>query len=197
MPLLLLCLGAILASAAQRAASRAPLCPPRLGLLWRRGPTFPAALRRPLRRSAPWPPLLHHPSQVTRSRTRSSPSATSRPARQRMPSLAARIAAADHRVRAQAVLLPPSEHLFQTLWFHHLLLRHCHEMVPEPSSYPARRFLHVQDWRAFTASTDTVPIPSTGTATEVGVSPVESFLHPWLMVKPVGCTLSTLYSNCI
>jgi hypothetical protein len=26
---------------------------------------------------------------------------------------------------------------------------------------------------------------------------VESCLHPWLTAKPVGCTLSTLYSTCI
>jgi hypothetical protein len=49
---------------AQRAASRAPLRPLHLGPLWRRGRTPPAALRRPLCRSALWFPLLHHLSWV-------------------------------------------------------------------------------------------------------------------------------------
>ncbi len=66
---------------------------------------------------------------------------------------------------------------------------------------------------AFTVSTEAVPIPSAGTATEVrpltsspssrGQSsggalwrPVETCLHPWSTVKPVGCTLTPLYSPC-
>ncbi len=79
--------------------------------------------------------------------TRSSPSAASRSARQRTLSLAARVTAADRRVRAQAALPQPSGSRFQTRWSLRLLLRRCHEMVPEPFSYPARRFLHAQDLR--------------------------------------------------
>jgi hypothetical protein len=64
---------------------------------------------------------------------------------------------------------------------------------------------------AFTVSTEAVPVPSMGSATEVrpltsspssrgqssGGSSVETCLHPWLTVKPVGCTLASLYSPCI
>jgi hypothetical protein len=40
----------------------------------------------------------------------------------------------------------PSRSRFQTRWFLHLpLLRHRHRTVPEPFSYPARRFLHAWD----------------------------------------------------
>jgi hypothetical protein len=77
-------------------------------------------------------------------RMRSSPSATSRPARQRTPSLAARVTMADRQVRDQAALLQPTGSCFQTRWFLHLLLRHHHETVSEPFSYPARRFLHAR-----------------------------------------------------
>jgi hypothetical protein len=70
------------------------------------------------------------------------PSDALRPARQQMPCLAARVAVADRRVRAQAVLLQPSMSHFQTHWFLHLLLRHRNKTVPEPFSYPSRRFLH-------------------------------------------------------
>ncbi len=81
-------------------------------------------------------------------RMRSSPSAASRLARPRTPRLAACVAAADHRVCTQAVLPQPSGSRFQTRWFLHLPPRHCHETVPKPFSYPARRFLHARDrWR--------------------------------------------------
>jgi hypothetical protein len=79
--------------------------------------------------------------------TRSSPSATSRLARPRTPRLAARVVAADCRVRTQAVLPQPSGSRFQTCWFLHLPLRLRHETVPEPFSYPARRFLNARDRR--------------------------------------------------
>jgi hypothetical protein len=79
--------------------------------------------------------------------TRSSPSAASRLARLWTPRLAARVAAADRRVHTQAVLPQPSGSRFQTRWFLHLPLRRCHETVPEPFSYPARRFLHARDRR--------------------------------------------------
>jgi hypothetical protein len=81
------------------------------------------------------------------SKMRSSPSAASRPARPRTPRLAARIAAAGRRVRTQAALPPPSGSRFQTRWFLHLPPWRHHKMVPEPFSYPARRFLHARDQR--------------------------------------------------
>jgi hypothetical protein len=74
-------------------------------------------------------------------------SAASRLARPWMPRLAAHVAAADRQVRTQAVLPQPSGSRFQTRWFLHLNLRRHHETVPEPFSYPARRFLHAQDRR--------------------------------------------------
>ncbi len=97
---------------------------------------------------------------------RSSPSATSRPAWPRTPSPAAHVAAADCWVPAQAVLSQPSGSRFQTCWFLHLPLQRRHEMVPEPFSYPVRRFLLVTG-SAITGSTDAVPVPSMGTAIEV------------------------------
>jgi hypothetical protein len=50
--------------AAERAARRAPLRPPRLDPSGRHHPTPSAALRQPLCRPSPWTPLLHHPSRV-------------------------------------------------------------------------------------------------------------------------------------
>ncbi len=69
-------------------------------------------------------------------------------ARPRTPRLAAPVATADRRARAQAVLLQPSWSRSQTRWFIHLpLLRHRHVTAPEQFSYPARRFLHGRDRR--------------------------------------------------
>jgi hypothetical protein len=100
---------------------------------------------------------------------RLSPSAALRLARLRTTRLAACIAAADCRVCTQAVLTQPSGFHFQTRWFLHLLIRHRHETVPAPFSYLARRFLHTRDpGGAITGATDAVPVPSMGTATEVG-----------------------------
>jgi hypothetical protein len=79
-------------------------------------------------------------------RTMWSPSATLRPAQQRTPCLTACVAATDRRARAQTVLPQASGSRFQIRWFLHLLLpQRCHETVPEPFSYPARRFLHARD----------------------------------------------------
>ncbi len=100
-------------------------------------------------------------------RTRSLPSAASSPIRQRTPSLAARVAMADCWVRTQKALPQPSGSRFQTLWFHHLLLQRCHETVPELFTYPARRFLHAQDWRRLHSLHRRGPIPSMGTTREV------------------------------
>jgi hypothetical protein len=100
--------------------------------------------------------------------TRSLPSATSRIAWPRTPRLAARVDAADRRVRTQAVLPQPSGSHFQTRWFLHLPLQRCHETVSEPFSYPARRFLHAWDRRRHHRCHRRGPVPSTGTATEVG-----------------------------
>jgi hypothetical protein len=112
----------------------------------RPGSTPSAALRRPPRGPAPRPPAPS-PSESGRG-TRLLPSAALRPARPRTPSLAARVAAADRRARAQAVLPQPSGSRFQTRWSLHLpLLWRRHETVPEPFSYPARRFLHARDRR--------------------------------------------------
>ncbi len=84
----------------------------------------------------------------SKSGRRTSQSAALRPARQLTPCLAARHTAADRRTHAQAVLPQPRGSRFQTHWFLHLLLlQHCHETVPEPFSYLARRFLHLLDRR--------------------------------------------------
>jgi hypothetical protein len=78
------------------------------------------------------------PSELGRG-TRWSPSAASRLARPRTPRLAARVTAADHRARAQAVLPQPSGSRFQTRWSLLLHLhRRRHATVLEPVSYPFR-----------------------------------------------------------
>jgi hypothetical protein len=87
------------------------------------------------------------PSESGRGR-RWSPSAALRLARLRTPRLAARVAAAVRWARTQVVLPQSSRSRFQTIRFLHLLLPQLrHETVPEPFSYPARRFLHVQERR--------------------------------------------------
>jgi hypothetical protein len=86
------------------------------------------------------------PSKLGRG-TRWSLSAALRPARQQTPRLTARVTVADHWARAQVVLPQPSGSRFQTHWFLHLLLLRCRrKTVPEPFSYPVRRFLHARDW---------------------------------------------------
>jgi hypothetical protein len=87
------------------------------------------------------------PSESGRG-TRWLPSAALRLARPQMPCLAARVAAADRWARAQAVLPHPSGSRSQIRWsLHLLLLWRRHETVPEPFSYPVRRFLHAWDRR--------------------------------------------------
>jgi hypothetical protein len=145
MPLLLLCLGTILASSCP--ASCKPSCspPPLSGFVvvaWSHLSNCSTTAPMPFCAVAPAPSLSE-----SGLGTRSSPSATSRPARQRSLSLAARVAVADHWVCAQAVLPQPSGSRFQSRFYLHLPFR-CHlETVPELFSYPARRFLHAQDWR--------------------------------------------------
>jgi hypothetical protein len=126
--------------------------------------------------------------------TRWSPSATLRLAQQQTPRLAARVAAADCRARAQAVLPQQSGFRFLTCWFLCLLLpRRCNETIPEP--FPTQRggFCMHGTGGTFTASTDAVPVPVNGHCPrgwtsdlfssqlrpELGVSPVESCLRPW------------------
>jgi hypothetical protein len=99
--------------------------------------------------------------------TRSSPSAASRPAWLQTPSRAARVAASDCRVRAKAVLPQPSGSHFQTRYcLHHPLRR-----PPKQSRncFPTRRggFCTPGTGGVFTVSTEVVPVPSTGTATEI------------------------------
>jgi transposase InsO family protein len=125
--------------------------------------------------------------------TRSSPSVASRPARPRTPCLAVRVAMADRRVRAQVVLPQPRGSRFQTRWFLHLPLQRRHKTVPEPFSYPARRFLHARDWRRHHRchKRSTRPVNghrhrgwtsdlfSSRPRPELGGSPVDTCLHPW------------------
>jgi hypothetical protein len=79
----------------------------------------------------------------------------------------ARVAAADRRARAQVVLPQPSGSHSQTRWSLHLLRRR-HKTVP--NRFPTRRggFCTPRTGGAITGATDAVPVPPTGTATEVG-----------------------------
>jgi hypothetical protein len=135
---------------------------------------------------APSPSELGHTTRLL-------PSAAPRLACPQTPCQAARVATADRQIRNQADMLQPSGSRFQTCWFLHLPLRRRHETVPAPFSYPARRFLHARAWRPIKGATDAVPIPSTGTPTEVGPmtssppgrgqilggSTEDTCLHPW------------------
>jgi hypothetical protein len=86
------------------------------------------------------------PSESGRG-TRWSPSAALRLARPWTSCLATHVAVEDRQASAQAVP-QPSGSSFQTCWSLHLpLLRRRHKTVPEPFSYPARRFLHARDWQ--------------------------------------------------
>ncbi len=139
--LLLLCLGTILAPSCP--ASFQPSCspPPLSG-------SVGAAWFHPFSRSTMAPTqscAAPSPSESGRG-MRWLPSAALR--LPRTPRLAARVAEADRRARAQAALPQPSGSCSRTRWsLHLLLLRRRHVSVPEPFSYPARRFLHAQDRR--------------------------------------------------
>jgi hypothetical protein len=104
--LLFLCLGTILAPSCPASCHQSSSPPPSSGSVvtaWSplssrstRAPTLFCAMA-----PAPSPSESGH-------ETRSSPSATSRPARQWTPSLEARVAAADHQVHVQVALPQPS-----------------------------------------------------------------------------------------
>ncbi len=152
--------------------------------------------------------------------TRSSPSATSRPAWKRTPCVAVRDAAADCWASAKAVLPPPSISRFQTRWILHLLLpMHCQPMVQELFFWSRTSFLHTLDQRRHPClhSTGTRTVSGAVSASKIGplTSPPASrrqssdrarwrrAIHPWLTVKPVGlvpkhpCTQCTvLYISC-
>jgi hypothetical protein len=121
-------------------------------------------------------------------------SAALRLARLRTPRLAALVAAADRRAHVQVALPQPSGSHFQTRWFLRLLLhRRRHKTVPEPFSYPARRFLHARDLRCLHSPHRRCTCPVRGhrprgwtsdlffsqPRPEFRGSPVESRLRPW------------------
>jgi hypothetical protein len=142
---LLLCLGTILAPTCP--ASCQPSCspppPPSVSVRADSLHPFSRSTMAPTRfctvAPAPSPSKSGH-------RMRWSLTAALRPSRQRTPRLAARVAGADHWAHTQAVLSQPSGSRFQTRWFLHLLILRCHhKTVPEPFSYPARRFFRTRD----------------------------------------------------
>jgi hypothetical protein len=207
----LLCLGTILAPSCPASCQLSCSPPPSSG-------SVGAAWFHPFGRSTTAPTRFcaadpsPSPSESGRG-TRWSPSAASRLARPRTPRLAARVAAADRQVRTQAVLPQPSGSRFQTHWSLHLLLPwHCHETVPEPFSYPARRFLHARDRRRHHRCHRHGTRPVNGhrhrgwisdlfsqLRPELGGSPVDTCLHPWSAVRPAGCTPThwTVHVQCL
>jgi hypothetical protein len=85
------------------------------------------------------------------------------------PRLEACVAAAYRQARAHVVLPQPGGSHSQIRWsLHLLLLRRRHETVPEPFSFLVRRFCTPGTGGAITGATDAVPVPSSGTTTEVG-----------------------------
>jgi hypothetical protein len=203
MPLLLLCLGSILACSCPASCQPSSSLPPLSGSItvaWSHLCTRSTMAPSPFCAVAPAP----SPSESGHE-TRSSPSASSRPARQWTLSLAARIAAADRQAHAQAALLQPSGPRSQTRWFLCLPLRRRHKTVPEPFSYLARSFLHTRDrhclhslhrrgtrpinWhrqRGWTS--DLLPAKARAQGKPCGELPTSL-----VTVKPVRRTLATLY----
>jgi hypothetical protein len=165
--LLLLCLGTILAPSCPASCQPSWSPPPSSGFVgaaWFH--PFSRSTTAPMRFCAVAP--APSPSESGRG-TRWLPSAALRLARLRMQRLAACVAAADHRDRAQEVLPQPSGSRSQTRWSLHLLLLRCHyETVPEPFSYPARRFFHTRDRRRHHRCHRCGTRPVKGTATKVG-----------------------------
>jgi hypothetical protein len=171
--------------------------------------TSPATLRWPLCRSVPRTPLLHHPSQVQgQVHLRQLPQSLHgcgrsawKPASPRQT--ARFVPKQSCRNRAGPVFRPTGFFTF----FSGAAMRWSRNCFPTWQG----GFCMPGTGGIFTVSTDRVPVPSKGTPTEVrpltsspssqgqssGGSPVEICLHPWLMVKPVGCTLTSLYSPCI
>jgi hypothetical protein len=164
MPLLLLCLGTILASSFLASRQPSSSLPPSSGSIvvaWYHLSSHSTTAPTPFCAVAPAP----SPSESGHG-TRSSSSAASRPAQQQTPSLEASVAAADCRVRAQADLPQPSGSRSQTRWFP--------PSSPAPPQdgpgtifLPGEAVFAARDQRPFTASTDKVPIPSVSTATKV------------------------------
>jgi hypothetical protein len=145
---------------------------------------------------------------------RLSPSAASRPARKWTPHLAVRNAVANCLASAQAVPPPPSWSRLQTRWFLRLLfLRRRQATVQERFLWSWTGFLHTLDWRRHPSLRSSVTctvsghrlrdwtsdLSSSQLTSELGGggSPVDTWLHPWWMVKPVGCTAPPLYTPCI
>jgi hypothetical protein len=145
MPLLLSCLGTILASSCPGSCQTSSSPPPSSGSVvaaWSHLSSCSTTAPMPFCAVVPAP----SPSKSGHG-TRSLPSVPSRPAQQRTLSLAARVTEADRQVCAQAVLPQPSGSCYQTCWYLHLPFLRRLEMVPEPFSLPVRRFLHGRDRR--------------------------------------------------
>jgi hypothetical protein len=198
----LLCLGTILAPPCP--ASCQPCCspPPTSGSIrvaWFH--PFSHSMKAPTRSCvvAPTP----SPSE-TGCGTKWSLSAVLRLARPWTPCLAACVAAADHRARAQTVLPQPSGSRFQTHWLLCLLLHRCrHETVPEPFSYLVRRFLHARDRQCLHSLLRCATHPISGHGPrgwtsdlfssqlrpEYRESPLKSCLHPWKQSNQSGVLL--------
>ncbi len=212
--LLFLCLGTILAPSCRTSCQATSSPPPSSS-------SVGAASSHPFSRSttAPTPSCAADPAPSPSKSgpgTRSSPSAASRLAQPRTPRLAACVAAADRRVLTQAVLPQPSGSRFQTRWFLHLPLRRLYSLVPEPFSYPARRFLHARERRRHHRCHRHNTCPVNGhrhrgwtsdlffsqPRPELGGSPVDTCVHPWRQSDQLGvlhqpCTASVYKLLCI
>jgi hypothetical protein len=165
--LLFLCPGTILAPSCPANCQASSSPPPSSG-------SFGAASSHHFSRSMTAPtlfcaadPALHHPSRVPgRGHCRQQPYGL----HDRGPlHLAARVAAADHRVRAQAVLPQPRGSHFQARWFLHLPdwwhHHRCHRRGTRPVNGHCRR-----GWTSDLFSSRPRP--------ELGGKPVDTCLHP-------------------
>ncbi len=164
--LLFLCLGTILAPSCRTSSQATSSPPPLSGSVGAVSPPPPsAALRRPLHRPVPRTPLLHHPSQVLgRGHRRQPPQGLHscgrhawQPASPRQTAgFAPRRSCRNH---AGLVFRPAGFSTFPS----GAAMRRSRNRFPTLQG----GFCTPGTGSAFTGATDTVPVPSTGTAKEV------------------------------
>jgi hypothetical protein len=162
MPLLLLCLGTILASSCQPSSSP----PPSSGSVVA---AWPHLFTRSMTVHMPFYAVALAPSpSESGHETWSSPSAALRPARQRTPSLAARVATQTAGFAPRRPCRNQAGLIFRPVGFFAFFSGA--DMRRSPNRFPSRGggFCMPGTGGAFTASIDAVPVPTMGTAKEVG-----------------------------
>jgi hypothetical protein len=206
--LLFLCLGTILAPSCLASCQQSSSLPPSSGSVVAASLNPFSRSTTSLRRSAPWIPLLHHPSRVLRrGHRRQQPQGLHSWRRRAWQPVSlqqtAGFAPRQGSCHSQVGLI------FRPSGF--FTFPSGHKTVPELFSYLARMFLHDWDWRSHHRLHRHGTRPVNGhrhrgwtsdlfsfqPRPELGGSPVEACLQPWWTVTPAGCTPVTLYCSCV